>query len=127
MGGWYDRDIIEKTYTFNFIYQTRVVIFDNNDGSNKPGNMTVRGGNSLGTLPQAPERPGYTFAGWNTRADGSGTEITENSQVFSTMTVYAQWTKNTASGGGTPGGGETPGGSDTSRHSQRSREQHVRA
>ncbi|MBQ9546601.1 MAG: InlB B-repeat-containing protein [Bacteroidales bacterium] len=39
------------------------------------------------------ERSGYTFAGWNTKADGSGVAFTDHQQVsFSTdTTLYAQW------------------------------------
>jgi uncharacterized repeat protein (TIGR02543 family) len=45
------------------------------------------------------KRTGYTFAGWNTAADGSGTTYTDKASVKnlssvngSTVTLYAQWT-----------------------------------
>lgn len=38
-----------------------------------------------------PTRTGYIFKGWNTKADGTGTVITENTKVTSDTTVYAQW------------------------------------
>jgi uncharacterized repeat protein (TIGR02543 family) len=45
------------------------------------------------------ESPGYTFAGWNTRADGSGTSYTQGQSVSNlastqgaVVTLYAQWT-----------------------------------
>ncbi|MCU6790768.1 S-layer homology domain-containing protein [Paenibacillus sp. WQ 127069] len=40
-------------------------------------------------------RPGYTFAGWNTRADGSGTGYVADATFgmgTSNVTLYAQWT-----------------------------------
>ena len=47
-------------------------------------------------------RTGYTFAGWNTAADGTGTAYADGSQVSNltavsggTVTLYAQWTANT--------------------------------
>lgn len=52
-------------------------------------------------------REGYTFAGWNTAADGSGSWVDENSALYfgSDITLYAQWaakdytvTYNTGSG-----------------------------
>ncbi|MDO5559238.1 MAG: InlB B-repeat-containing protein [Oscillospiraceae bacterium] len=41
---------------------------------------------------QIPVRNGYTFTGWNTRSDGSGTAYSQNSSVPS-ITLYAQWVK----------------------------------
>ena len=49
-------------------------------------------------------RTGYTFAGWNTNADGTGTAYkTGNTIKADTMTLYAQWTldKPTISSSGT--------------------------
>ncbi len=43
-------------------------------------------------------RAGYTFAGWNTQADGLGTSYTAGSGSFtitSDTTLYARWTPNT--------------------------------
>lgn len=44
---------------------------------------------------------GYTFAGWNTKADGSGTSYSDKQSILNltsekdkTITLYAQWTKN---------------------------------
>ena len=48
---------------------------------------------TVGTLPQEPTRAGWTFAGWNTAADGLGVGFTEITTVNITMTVYAVWTR----------------------------------
>ena len=42
-------------------------------------------------------RTGYTFSGWNTKADGTGTSYTDGQLVTLTtagLTLYAQWTAN---------------------------------
>ena len=41
-----------------------------------------------------PTRDGYTFAGWNTEADGTGTTVTANSKCTfkKDQRLYAQWT-----------------------------------
>lgn len=42
------------------------------------------------------ERTGYTFVGWNTKADGTGTSYTDGQKVSLTedITLYAQWQEN---------------------------------
>ncbi|ASK33362.1 hypothetical protein CEK62_02660 [Alcanivorax sp. N3-2A] len=46
-------------------------------------------------LPAAPTREGYTFTGWNTQADGTGSGYTETLTVGdAAMTLYAQWQAN---------------------------------
>lgn len=47
-------------------------------------------GGTYGDLP-TPTRSGYTFNGWNTSADGSGTTVNSASVVNSSITLYAQW------------------------------------
>ncbi len=42
-------------------------------------------------LPTDPTRDGYTFTGWNTKANGRGDEFTADSTVHADTTVYAQW------------------------------------
>ena len=75
------------------------VIFDTNGGSKEanravatlPPANTVRLPNFLGGT-SVPVRAGFTFNGWNTTPDGSGTEFTADTEVTGNMTVYAMWT-----------------------------------
>jgi len=48
---------------------------------------------TYGDTVTKPTREGYSFIGWNTKADGSGTMITKNTQLVSTEehTLYAIW------------------------------------
>lgn len=67
------------------------VTFDTQGGSPLAKGTTINGGSV--TDPGAPTRNGYTFLGWNTAANGTGTAITfpyhhTNSSDF---TLYAQW------------------------------------
>lgn len=75
-----------NTYTVNFV---------DHDGTTL-GTQTVEYGNDA-TAPAAPEREGYTFAGWNTQADGKGTSYAAGAVITITgdVTLYAQWTVNT--------------------------------
>jgi len=56
---------------------------------------TVPPATTVDTLPTAPTKTGYTFAGWWTGADGGGTQFTVSTPVTSNMIVYAKWTANT--------------------------------
>jgi uncharacterized repeat protein (TIGR02543 family) len=80
-----------------------VVTFDGNSNggavSNLPDairyNMTLTAWADNTTFPAtAPTRAGYTFAGWNTTADGTGNPVS-NLAYFEPLgadvTVYAQW------------------------------------
>ncbi|UKS31321.1 S-layer homology domain-containing protein [Paenibacillus sp. HWE-109] len=52
-------------------------------------------------------KTGYTFAGWNTEADGSGTSYAEGSPFImgtSNTTLYAKWTANNTGGSSSNGG-----------------------
>ena len=72
---------------------TCTVTFDKNGGDTEadPKTITVTSGSTVGTLPTAPTRDGYTFKGWNTASDGTGTEFTADTPVAGDITVYAQW------------------------------------
>ncbi len=82
------------------------VTFDKNGGDTEasPITKTAASGKNVGTLPTAPTRSGYTFNGWNTSANGSGTAFMASTAITSNITVYAQWTKTIPNGGGGGGG-----------------------
>lgn len=84
------------------------VIFDANDGGGTH-TTTVYADTvgeavaSLSALPAGadswPARTGFTFDGWNTAADGSGTDIDDASGTgASGQTIYAQWAADAPSG-----------------------------
>ena len=74
-----------------------IISYDANGGWNAPAPQTNHWGipSSLSTVQ--PTRPGYTFTGWNTAADGTGEAHTsgDTAEFFfwqSDVTLYAQWT-----------------------------------
>ena len=92
---------------------TYTVTFDKNGGDTEasPATKEVISGGNVGMLPTAPTRSGYTFIGWNTQANGSGTAFTAATAVTGSITVYAQWSRNGSGGGGGSSGGN--GGTST--------------
>lgn len=84
------------------------VTYHSNFAPDKTDTTAAMPNNSTITLPgytglDLPENPGYTFAGWNTQADGLGTTFKSGSKVLvDTMApgnhLYAIWEKGT----GTP-------------------------
>ena len=77
-----------------------------------PATITFNANGGSGTVPSAIStyvgvtntipsssltRTGYTFRGWNTASDGSGTVYATNSDITPTgdVTLYAQWEKTT--------------------------------
>jgi uncharacterized repeat protein (TIGR02543 family) len=75
------------TVTFNYNYS----------GATEPYTTKSAAYNtSLGAnMPANPARTGYTFAGWNTTANGTGSAFTGSTVVTANISVYAQWTANT--------------------------------
>jgi len=71
------------------------ITFDAQSGSSQ-SSISFTTGNTV-TMPAASTRAGYTFAGWNTAADGTGTNYTATQSgitfVISTI-LYAKWTAN---------------------------------
>ena len=82
------------------------VVYDANNGSGAPSTASSNYGSSVTISATRPTRTGYTFSGWNTAANGSGTSYAWNGSVFSpatftmpanAVTLYAQWTVNSYS------------------------------
>lgn len=76
------------------LHYTYIVTFDKNGGdteANPAAKAISEPATILGSLPAAPTRADYAFAGWNTKADGSGSVFTVSTKVTGSITVYAQW------------------------------------
>lgn len=91
----------QKTEAVTVTYHSNFATDEPYTTAEMPNNSTIKlpGYTDLGL----PENPGYTFAGWNTQADGSGmTFRTGNNVLVDTMEpgnhLYAIWAKGT----GTP-------------------------
>lgn len=77
------------------------VSFNSQGGSAVPSQTVVSGGKA--TVPTAPTRDGYTFAGWYQDAQGTVAWNFET-PVTANLTLYAQWSENSSGGGGSSGG-----------------------
>lgn len=75
------------------------------DGNGSTGGSTASSNHTYDTAKALTAngftKTGYTFKGWNTKADGSGTVYTDKASVKNlsstngaTITLYAQWTAN---------------------------------
>ena len=80
---------------------TYYVAFDANTGTGTMEQQTFQYATSQNLKANEFEKIGYTFAGWNTAADGSGVSYTDQQSVNNltteneaTITLYAQWTAN---------------------------------
>ena len=82
-------------------YNTYTVQFDKNhtDATGEMSNMNFTYGTAQNLTANAFTRTGYTFAGWNTKADGTGDSYSDQASVNNltttnggTVTLYAQWT-----------------------------------
>ena len=83
------------------------VRFDANGGEGTMAAQTFEAGVSQAITANTFTRSGYTFTGWNTNADGSGSSYTDKQSITISqdITLYAQW----ESAGGSGGGSSTSG------------------
>lgn len=110
--GW-DQSVAQKmptgalTYTAQWTPNTYNVVFSKNaaDATGSMNDQSFTYGVDQTLTVNGYSRTGYTFAGWNTALDGTGTAYT-NSQMVSNLTavnqasvvLYAQWTAKTTTG-----------------------------
>lgn len=79
------------------LYSNHTVQFDAN-ATDATGSMSNQIASTTTALSSNQySRPGYTFAGWNTAADGTGTAYSNSANYdFNVdLTLFAQWTQNT--------------------------------
>ncbi len=81
---------------------TYTIIFNRNDGIGSMSNITATYDANCTLTLNSYNRIGYTFTGWNTQKDGSGTAYSDGAVVQNltaeanaTVTLYAQWQINT--------------------------------
>ena len=98
-GSWIDEGYVTfnpGTWQLKFF----TVNYDSNGGTgsmnSKQCYCSATAGNNLDS--NSFTRQGYTFSGWNTRADGKGTSYANEAHIRNdtedaTVTLYAQWTR----------------------------------
>jgi uncharacterized repeat protein (TIGR02543 family) len=91
----------EKVITITAMPVTTYTVTFNSNGSIYAV-KTVNAGDSIGRAawPPDPVRNSYTFGGWFTGENGTGTRFTSEMPVNATMTIYAKWTYSGGAGGG---------------------------
>ena len=89
-----DPNSTERAVTISSPY---TVSYNANGGSGAPGSQQKRTGINLTLSNTTPSRTGYTFQGWNTTSNGSGTNYAKGAtySANSGATLYAKWTANT--------------------------------
>ena len=97
-----------------FVSETVTLEYDPQGGSGEPGDQSGDSASDVTVSTTEPTRAGYTFTGWNTAADGTGTSYAGDDTYTlpnsGTDTLYAQWQINTVTleydprgGSGEPG------------------------
>ena len=71
-----------------------LVTYNDNGGSGAPASQTKWYGETLTLSSTNPTRTNYNFAGWNTKADGTGTNYASGGSYTgnAAITLYAKWT-----------------------------------
>ena len=74
--------------------QKPVITFNANGGKGIMGTQTVNPGVSAALFANTFTRADYDFAGWNTKADGTGTAYADKANITTNenVTLYARWT-----------------------------------
>ena len=91
-----------QTHTAQWTPISYDIVFNANEGTGTMANQTLTYDTPATLTSNSFTRTGWTFTGWNTQADGSGTSYANEATVenLSTtqdaeVTLYAQWTQNT--------------------------------
>lgn len=95
--GWSTADSYARTTVTVPAKPSYAVTFNANGGSGAPSGQTKWYGETLTLSSTKPTRTGYTFRGWNTKSDGSGTSYAAGASYTANaaLALYAQWAINT--------------------------------
>ena len=103
---YFDKDYTKIATTVNlhtnhdlyvkFSLNEYTITFNSNNGAGTMSAQKVLHNTATKLSKNTFTRVGYTFAGWNTKADGTGTSYTNEQSVSlsNNVTLYAQWTIN---------------------------------
>ena len=88
------------TVTANYQANTYHVVFNPNGGTGEMGSQSFVYGTSQNLSQNSFERPGYTFDGWATSADGAvvytnGQNVSNLTEGTNDINLYAVWNKRT--------------------------------
>lgn len=96
-------DPVKNTAKLKLAVPTYTVTYDRNgaDSGKTTDNTAYATGTTATVKANGYTRNGYTFTGWNTKADGSGTPYKTGDWITMSGSVilYAQWTRNSSHGG----------------------------
>ena len=93
-GDWNGDKVSTATITVNVPAKpSYAVTFNANGGTGAPAKATKWYGETLTLSAVKPVRSGYRFLGWNTKADGTGTDYApgQSYTANAALTLYAQW------------------------------------
>ncbi len=103
--------------------QHYTVTYNSNGGTGSTASSTHTYGVAKKLTANAFTKAGYSFTGWNTKANGSGTTYVDKQSVLNlssidcyTITLYAQWKANTYTVFYNANGGKNPPASQTKTH-----------
>ncbi|EPR10538.1 InlB B-repeat-containing protein [Ruminiclostridium papyrosolvens] len=96
----FSTETISRTITLKWsdLLNGKTMVFDSNGGSAVDMICKLSGANISAWRPANPTKAGYTFAGWYSNKDCTGTAYTiPNTMPNENVTLYAKWTPNVAS------------------------------
>ena len=98
-GSTYYWDTSDSMWKLQGASETITITFDANGGEGTMDAQTAESGTDTVLTVNVFTHEGYTFSGWNTSADGTGTAYADGATVnlSESTTLYAQWTPNVAS------------------------------
>ena len=92
---WPHTVVADATFYAKWTVKSYIITFNANGGNGSMGNQSVDFGATVTLSENNYSRTGYSFAGWNTQADGNGTAYADKASYgpmgTANVTLYAQW------------------------------------